>query len=226
MYMMRLKLIIIMLLAIGIVACTKGDTEDDILKCASDNAIITNMSIGEFEGEWVFDEQVLDTAKLTVTRQSFEVRLPVEALLKKYGLIVTSIDYGNPNNPSNNPNTDGSYDVKYKYEPYRVTWNYVNHGYSTATNYVYFSENNFSDENIVNFVLGYFYVNNKINGLGYEYEVCYSRDQPGVAMFDTFTYLWTLKIGVKITITYLFDGKVVEGALPTDLVYIAKKKIN
>ena len=69
-------------------------------------------------------------------------------------------------------------------------------------------------------------MNNKINGLGYEYEVCYSRDQPGVDMFDTFTYLWTLKIGVKITITYLFDGKVVEGALPTDLVYIAKKKIN
>ena len=85
MYMMRMKLIIIMLLAIGIVACTKGDVDDDIQKSASDNAIITNMSIGEFEGEWVFDEQVLDTAKLTVTRQSFEVRLPVEALLKKYG---------------------------------------------------------------------------------------------------------------------------------------------
>ena len=153
--MMRLKLIMIMLLAIGFVACTKGDVDDDIQKSAADIAVITKMSVGEFEGEWIFAEQVLDTAKLTVTRESFEVRLPVEALLKKNQIGISShnID-GNPIYKSDDANSDGSVDIEYTYEPRRVTWNYVNHGYSAATNYVYFSEKNNSGDNIVNFLLG------------------------------------------------------------------------
>ena len=231
--MMRLKLIMIMLLAIGIVACTKDDEADyksDIAKSAADNAVITKMSVGEFEGEWVFAEQVLDTAKLTVTRESFEVRLPVEALLKKNQIGISShnID-GNPIYKSDDANSDGSVDIEYIYEPRRVTWNYVNHGYSAATNYVYFSEKNNSGDNIVNFLLGNVSMNYKNNGNELNYEVWYSRDQPGVAMFDTFSGLWTLKIEFKITIIYYIEGsddKIVMEVEPTELVYISKKKIN
>lgn len=230
--MMRLKLIMILLLAIGIVACTKGDEADykgDISKNAADNAAITKMSVGEFEGEWIFDEQVLDTAKLTVTMESFEVRLPVEALLKKNQIGISShnID-GNPIYKSDDPNSDSSVDIEYIYEPCRVTWNYVNHGYSAATNYVYFSENNFSDDNIVNFLFGTISMNYKKYGNELNYEVWYSRDQPGVAMYDIFSGLWTLKIEFKITIIYYVEGsdnKVVMEVDPTELVYIAKRKI-
>ncbi len=218
-----------MLLAIGFVACKMGDVEDDYQTSSGGEAYLAAVSSGEFEGEWLFDEEVLDTAKLTVTNLSFEVRLPVEDLLKKYQMVIAShnID-GDPINPSNNPNTDNSIDIEYKYEPRRVILNYINQGYSTASKYCYFSQSNFSDDNIVNFLLGNVSMKYKKYGKELNYEVWYSRNQPGVAIYDLNSGLWMLKIEYKITIINYVEGsddKLVMEFEPTELVYVTKKKI-
>ena len=39
---------------------------------------------GEYEGVWFVDQQEVDTAKLTVTNESFQVRYPLGYVVNKY----------------------------------------------------------------------------------------------------------------------------------------------
>ena len=81
--MMKTQWMILMLLVAGLAACTKS--EDYGLQSNIQNTSLSSSDIelGEFEGVWVVDQQEIDTAKLTVTENTFLVRFPERYLINK-----------------------------------------------------------------------------------------------------------------------------------------------
>ena len=64
---MKQTFILLLMLVLGLAACTKDD-DRDIAGNAVDPAVIAVLKVkGEFEGVWVVDKQEIDTAKLIVT---------------------------------------------------------------------------------------------------------------------------------------------------------------
>jgi len=81
--MKRTQWMILVLLVAGLVACTKEDDNDFQNNIEANPEFTFNQLLGEYEGVWVVDQQEIDTAKLTVTENSFLVRFPEEYLIGK-----------------------------------------------------------------------------------------------------------------------------------------------
>ena len=227
---MKQKIILLMVLIAGFTACSKDDGDDDVYAAYEPKADIL-MGIGEYEGEWVvslLDKQVVDTAKLIVTNSSFQVRLPEEYLLinhRPIGSPLYAVDqYGNPVNLSDDPYETYSYYIEYK--PSNLVLEYVNRGYSSDSKYVELSLNSNSYPSDENPVLGQIRYIDKYAMIGaLIFKIGFSRDISGVAVYDQATGLWTIKLKLDII---AYDPIIANEELhfnPTELVYIAKKKI-
>ena len=226
---MKQKIILLMVLIAGFTACSKDDGDDNI------SAIIAPvmdplMGIGEYEGEWIvdlLDKQVVDTAKLIVTNSSFQVRLPEEYLLinhRPIGSPLYAVDqYGNPVNLPDDPYETYMYNIEY--EPSNLVLEYVNRGYSSDSKYIELSLNSNSYPSDENPVLGQIRYIDKYAMIGaLIFKIGFSRDISGVAVYDQATGLWTIKLKLDI-IAYDTIANEELHFNPTELVYIAKKKI-
>jgi hypothetical protein len=77
---MKQKIILLLVLIAGLTACTKDD--DDIANNYVEMASPGISQYGEFEGDWILNNEKVDTAKLVVTEHSLIVREPSEPLIK------------------------------------------------------------------------------------------------------------------------------------------------
>ena len=109
---MKLKLCLLMMLVAGLVACSGGD--DGLEAYDPQLNVPVNEGIGEFEGEWIIDQQVVDTARLVMTNEHFQLRLPEEQLLRyALGLLSSSGDVSTPGSVS--PSFDDAPDYQKAY---------------------------------------------------------------------------------------------------------------
>ena len=82
--MMKTQWMILMLLVAGLAACTKSEDDGlNINQSQMEHFYSSDIELGEFEGVWVVDQQEIDTAKLTVTENTFLVRFPERYLINK-----------------------------------------------------------------------------------------------------------------------------------------------
>lgn len=231
---MKQKIILLLVLIAGFTACSKDDGDENISATIAP-VMEPLMGIGEYEGEWIvdlLDKQVVDTAKLIVTNSSFQVRLPEEYLLinhRPIGSPLYAVDqYGNPVNLSDDPYETYSYYIEYK--PSNLVLEYVNRGYSSDSKYTELSINSDSYKSEEYPVLGSIHYINKFaqeeeNVAGkYTFIIGFSKNISGVAKYDQTTGLWTIKLKLDI-IAYDTIANEELHFNPTELVYIAKKKI-
>ena len=212
---MKSKWILLVLLAIGLAACTK-EVDSDINNLQKqigmpwesedtwDNTDEYKYVFGEFEGVWFVDQHEVDTAKLTVTNVSFLVRYPLGYVVDKY--------FGKENK---------MYLAQYKSH-------YSGIGFSNNTLYCDFMIHSWDLQSVDNLA-----------------EKMAGNDSPetvpfiislgaGVATYDTTTHLWTLKVTLEgIWQNWTFDDEGVRHnpiqltpTTPITLVYIARKKIS
>jgi len=83
---MKQKWMILMVLVVGLAACSKDDGDTYNADLVQMNTI-TPFCLGEFEGVWVVDQQEVDSARLTVTSSTFQFRLPEAYLLEKANFV-------------------------------------------------------------------------------------------------------------------------------------------
>lgn len=237
---MKQKIILLLVLIAGLTACTKDD--DDYISMDAgyhaETATVEeskNQGTGVYEGEWIvglFDKQVVDTAKLTVTEKSFKVRLPEEYLLQNnrpIGSTLYVVDKnGNPVNKPDNPY--GNYMYNIEYEPSNLVLEYVNRGYSSDSKYVELSINSDSYKSEGYPILGSIHYINKFAeedssvSRDLTFIIGFSNNISGVAKYDQTTGLWTIKLKLDI-IAYDTISNEELHFNPIELVYIAKKKI-
>lgn len=217
-----------MLLAIGIVACTKGDVDDDIQKSAADEAFLNTMIRGEFEGVWVIGEQEVDTAKLNVTSSAFKIRLPENYLVgvaNDYFFTTVHQAYS----PNNNPDTKLSSQFDYAYTPSgtQKDYQFIKKGSSDSMFYFDYEMQPIALNQVCLFLkekykelLG----NTPELNDSIVVDFRFQSSSPCVAMLDKSTYLWTLKITLdKISVIW-YGEEVVTTIDPVILVFIAKRK--
>ncbi len=231
---MKQKLFLLILLLGGLIACTKDDTKDDFQMYAEDAPFIRMIRSGEFEGEWLdFYSEVVDTARLTVTDSSFQVRLPEKYILLNNRVLGSTLyvtdEYGNPVSISDNPNY-----YKIEYEPSNLVLEYINKGYSSESNYFELSVNSDSYKSIDHPIIGIIHYTNKYaygdgnleddDEVKQSFEIGFSKDLSGQAMFDQNTGLWTIKLTLDIIVNDIL-GNIEFHKQPMRLVYISKKKI-
>ena len=218
----------IMLLAIGIVACTKGDVDDDIQKSAADEAFLNTMIRGEFEGVWVIGEQEVDTAKLNVTSSAFKIRLPENYLVgvaNDYFFTTVPQAYS----PNNNPDSKLSSLFDYTYTPSgtQKDYQFIKKGSSDSMFYFDYEMQPIALNQVCLFLkekykelLG----NTPELNDSIVVDFRFQSSSPCVAMLDKSTYLWTLKITLdKISVIW-YGEEVVTTIDPVILVFIAKRK--
>jgi len=206
---MKSKWILLVLLAIGLAACTK-EVDGDInnlqkqIDMPWDNIDEYKYMFGEYEGVWFVDQQEVDTAKLTVTNESFQVRYPLGYVVNKY--------FGKE---------DKMYLAQYKSY-------YSASGFSNNTIYCDFmidSRGLQSVDNLAEKMAG----NDSPETVPF---VITSGD--GMATYDTTTHLWTLKVTLEgIWQNWTVDDEgyrhnpiQLTHTSPITLVYIARKKIS
>ena len=207
---MKQKLMLLMLLAVGLAACTKEDDGDiqnlwkQTTETPWDNFEEYKSMFGEFEGVWVIDQQEIDTAKLTVTNTTFELRYPLGYVVNKY--------FGKEN-------TEFLAQYKSHFSPT---------GFANNTIYCEFSVNEFNLK--VDDIDNVFSVRDTTNIIPFTF----SRGTYGTASYDITTHLWMLKVTIeKISQNWTFDEEgggwyppvQITPTAPIILVYIAKKKI-
>ena len=195
---MKQKLMLLMVLVAGLAACTKDDAE-----AATDDITLQKLvlgSYGEFEGVWVVDQQEIDTAKLTVTKDYLQVRYPVEYLVKK----------------------------AYKNEvEYKSSWADYKSLYRHSGSAEYMFYYHFEIDPMPPSPYGKDMAED-INPvyLASVQPFSFQSSEGGEAIFDITNHLWTLKVSIDRAIQVMADGAVRHNNItPITLVYIAKKKI-
>jgi hypothetical protein len=184
--MKRTQWMILVLLVAGLAACTKSEDDGlNINQSQIEHFYSSDIELGEFEGVWVVDQQEIDTAKLTVTENTFLVRFPERYLINK-----------------------AFYDIAYDPSEVQYSNQYASMGFSDRM--VYFD----------------FVVDSQRQNTDADNAIDFQSSQPGVAIFDLTTRLWTLKISLDTASQKTADGTSVENNItPIVLVYIAKRKI-
>ena len=231
--MMKLKIIMIMLLAIGIVACTKGDEADykgEIASTAADIADIIKVNTGEFEGVWIVDKQEIDTARLIVNDSTFKFTLPEDYLVGVANDFFFTLDplvYS----PGNNPDTKLSSQFDYAYTPSgtQKDYQFIKKGSSDSMFYFDYEMQPIALNQVCLFFKEKYkelFGNTPEVNDSIIVDFRFQSSSPCVAMLDKSTYLWTLQITLdKISVIW-YGEEHVTTIDPVILVFIAKKKIN
>ena len=229
---MKQKIFLLILLLAGLIACTKDDTKDDIQKHTEDAVFIRMIGSGEFEGEWIFDEHVVDTATLRVKDYMINV-LPPYALIQYAKTLIL-------NNVADI--TEKDYEDYSKYYddyliesirpdsvvltsfPIVIVCNKAQ-GYSAQNTYFY--ENTTSVSNPRSIAEGFTYNSDNKRYTGY---IIVVTEEPILAVYNYETNLWSLKITLnKVYFSKMGSGDHVERIwdfpTPHELIYVAKRKV-
>ena len=227
---MKQKLFLLMVLMVGLVACSKDEDDSDNLQIdiyKSDN--LNNLGMGEFVGDWILNNKKIETDTLTVLEQTFFVKSPSESLLRYavntipnvidemrfevsntiHGLYYELQGYSENKAYSNLYNLDESFSSSSDYNLYDAFSSspYITPTvYSVASGIMYFNIGD--DEEISD---GYYSV---------------LTDKPMLAIFYKDTCLWTLKITLnKLSIIKEGDEIIIDLSSPIELLFVTTKKI-
>ena len=229
---MKQKLFLLMVLMVGLVACSKDEDDSDNLQIdiyKSDN--LNNLGMGEFVGDWILNNKKIETDTLSVMDNHFFVQAPSVPLIKyaaneliNNSLILPDNEYNGETDQSDYTAASFNY-VKVEAAYGSHIWPYENQGYSYNNAY-------FNVEGLKNYVtqtdyiiangLVYYYGDNK----SYNLSIC--TNQPMVAVFNKDTHLWTLKMTLT-KINYHISGVDGENTMdlqsPAELLFVATKKL-
>ncbi len=234
---MKQKLILLLVLIASLAACTKDDDDnDDIYKNSADIASLKENDgekLGEFEGEWIvglIDKEVVDTAILTVTNSSFQIRLPEKYLVNEefYMYFSTPHPYTVNNGVPVTYPRSSHYRYEYKQSEKRYIYPYKVQGYS---NNKYYYDFNISPVELNNVQLFDTEEYEKKLGQhtslhGQTFYMGYQSSVQGVGIFDTTSLLWTLKVTFdQHYIIFPTIDPEKNNNNPIELVFIAKKKL-
>ena len=214
---MKQKLILLMVLIAGLAACSKDEESYDYSKYAVDSEII--VQYGEFEGDWILNQQKIETDTLTVTHDHFFVKAPSVPLIKYAVKELSKTENSYETDTPMMPN------VKIETTYGSHIWPYEHQGYSSNNTY-------FNVEGLKSTVTQTYctiangMVNNVTGSFSFILSVC--TDQPMVAVFNRDTNLWTLKMTLTI-IKYNISGvdgeQTINLQLPAELLFVATKKL-
>lgn len=221
---MKLKLCLLMMLVAGLVACSGGD--DGLEAYDPQLNVPVNEGIGEFDGEWIIDQQVVDTARLVMTNEHFQLRLPEEQLLRyALGLLSSSGDVSTPGSVS--PSFDDTPDYQKAYETSdNSQWSFQLQGFSENKAYYEFYDTllDSTDQNAFSVCSGkvLFILDNEE---AFSWPLAFYSNEPKVAIFDRDTKLWT----IKITLNKMYEGsdgdKIWDLPSHPVLLFVAKRRI-
>ena len=224
---MKQKLFLLILLLAGLIACTKDDTKDDIQMHAEDAAFIRMIGSGEFEGEWIIDEHVVDTATLRVKDYRIYVKPP-------YALIKYAVTFILNNVTDKTEKDYEDYLIEsIKTDSVGISSSFLigiscnkSQGYSAQNTYFY---DNSRDEwnNLRTIAVGSTYDRNNKSFTGY---IMIFSEEPVLAVYNYETNLWSLKITLnKVYFSKMGSGDDVERIwdfpTPLKLIYVAKRKV-
>lgn len=192
---MKQKLMLLMVLVVGLAACTKEVNEDkNVLQGQKDEGEFFDQekyarAFGEFEGVWVVDQQEIDTTKLTVTKYFFQVRFPLE------------------------------YFVNFAYDnaEFKFSW----YSFYSLTG---FTDNMLYCDFLLDPLQQYVETTDEAK-LVEATNVNVQRRNHGGASFNTDTRLWTILVPIDKKIQITTDSITITDIPPITLVYIAKKKL-
>ena len=222
---MKQKIILLMVLIAGLAACSKDEESYDYSKYAVDSEII--VQYGEFEGDWILNQQKIETDTLTVMNDHFFVKAPSVPLIKyvvnelpQSGAMLNGKEsYDYKSDASNMPNVE----VETTYGSH--IWPYEHQGYSS--NNAYFNVDGLKSTVTQTYcTIANGMVNDVTGGYSFFLSVC--TDQPMVAVFNRDTNLWTLKITltkIKYSISGTDGEKTIDLQLPAELLFVATKKL-
>lgn len=230
---MKQKIILLLVLIAGLTACTK----DDDVK-ANNYGEMASPGIsqyGEFEGDWILNNEKVDTAKLVVTEHSLIVREPSEPLIKYaakefidnpqidskklYNASLFGQIYDNNGFDLSNLVVEASNDL--------YCWLYEPQGYSENKLYNAFSSSTYATQTDFRIVRGTMYYDLKNEKATFGY-LSIMTDKPMVAVFDRNTQLWTIRITLN-KLHYVIGGDtyetIVDLSSPVDLLFVTTKKV-
>lgn len=231
---MKQILILLLVLIAGLAACT-GPDDDDKLGHNIEMESPGISQFGEFEGDWILNNEKIDTAKLIVTEHSFIVRQPSEPLIKyaaKEFIDNPQIVFEKMNNASsfeeiNDNNGFDLSDLVVEASNDLYCWFYEPQGYSANKSYNAFSSSSYATQTDFKIIRGtmYYVLKNEKATFGY---LSIMTDKPMVAVFDRNTQLWTIRITLN-KLSYVIGGDtyetIVDLSSPVDLLFVTTKKV-
>lgn len=227
---MKQKIILLLVLIAGLAACTGSDDDNQL----GHNVEMESPGIsqyGEFEGDWILNNEKIDTAKLVVTEHSLIVREPSEPLIKYAAKEFTDnpqIDFKKLYNASSFDNNGFDLsDLVVEASNDLYCWIYEPQGYSENKLYNAFSSSPYAGQTDYRIVRGTMYYDLKNEKATFGY-LSIMTDKPMVAVFDRNTQLWTIRITLN-KLHYVIGGDtyetIVDLSSPVDLLFVTTKKI-
>lgn len=224
---MKQKLFLLMVLVAGLVACSKDEDEKNVYQRGLANNHMNYLGIGEFEGDWIFNNVKVGTDTIKVLPELIYVNVPEDILLRYVAteyvksLIFNSEQSNDGINAAAQINDGLFSDLKVQSSNPRY-WFYESQGYSDNTAYFNY---NLPEIPEVRFVTGLIeYKGGNVNKTWY---LSFSTDKPIVAVYNKDTNLWTLKITLNKIIDYKDDGdkNTMDLQSPAELLFVATKKL-
>ena len=230
---MKQTFILLLMLVLGLAACTKDD-DRDIAGNAVDPAVIAVLKVkGEFEGVWVVDKQEIDTAKLIVTDSTFKIRLPEDYLVgmaNDYFFTMVPQVYIPNQFIGNDPDSKPSSCFDYVYTPSGTQndYQFMTTGRSDSMFYFDYEMQPIALNQVTLFATEKYKEwggNTPEMNDSIIVDFGYQSSSPCVAILDMSTCLWTLKITLDNISVVWFGKEKVTKLDPVILVFIATKKI-
>ena len=228
---MKQKLILLMVLIAGLAACSKDEDGDYYAENAVDSENIAQY--GEFEGDWILDQQVIGSAILVVTDKHFLLNLPEEQLLK-YALSLLTAD-GIVNIPDNSSITfvfdskkEEQSEEKYASDNSIVSqWGYQLQGNSENNSYFEFDNTKLDLPYQPGYMVTHGWVNvSDENGEKHKWELAFFSNEPIVGIFNRDNQLWVIKITLNNIFYDDMNGYYFRTLQsPPVLIFVAREKL-
>ena len=236
---MKQKLFLLLMLVVALAACTKDDEHDDYMSAApptnptesstssNNDSVKTNYEVGNFEGEWILDQQVISQPD-TIFVQEFNKKYYVDFVIPEEIPILKALEALGMENAEYAPSDILSHFLRQSIlSPQGISDNKTYYGlYFTAISGMnvgdYFIDmGGMKGGDLIPAIYGglNYYLNNSKR----ESYIILSSDKQNVAIYDSETGLWTMKITIRqvcIEGVYFYD-------LPSPLVllFVAKRRL-
>ena len=226
---MKQKKILLLVLIAGLTACTKDDG-DNIQKHNVEFMDFPEDFIekGEYEGEWILNQEKIDTAMLIVTNKGIIVEPPSEQLIKYAAYLLTSgeVDNNLPNKKEITLDKISTHNVAFEVSNDYHNWLLEAQGRSS--NQFYFTiKSSHPTASFSNFVIAegkMYYIDNNV-----KIDPCHLSlftNEPILAVFDRDTNLWVIQITLnKLYYQIDYNDIIVDLESPLELIYVATKKV-